>query len=148
MGTKQRLEEDMKEALRKNEKLRLSVIRYTLAAIKNAEKDMRRELTEEEIGEVLAKERKKRNDSIAEFRRGQREDLVKKEEEELETLLAYLPQQMTPEEIRRLVREIMASFPSGEQPNVGRVIQKIIPQTKTRADGKLVSQIVREEIGG
>jgi uncharacterized protein YqeY len=147
MGVKQSLEKDMKEALRGKEQLRLSVIRLTLAAIRNVEKDRRRELSEEEINEILAREVKKRNESITEFRKGRREDLATKEEEELAFLRSYLPEQITPEEIRILVREVICGFPPEEQPNLGKVMQKIIPKVKGRADGKLVNEIVREELG-
>ena len=110
MSLKDKLTEDMKQAMKDKEagKLRLSVIRMVRAAIKNVEIDTKAELAEEDVIAIVAKEVKMRRDSMEEFKKGQRDDLVAQLEQEIEVLLPYLPQQLTEAEVREIVTEAVA----------------------------------------
>ncbi|MDK2855819.1 MAG: uncharacterized protein PWQ86_1032 [Bacillota bacterium] len=146
MTLEERLLADMKEAMKAREegKTRLSVIRMVRAALKNAEIARGHKLSEPEVIEVLAHEVKERQDSIPEFARGGRQDLVAKLEEEIRILKEYLPAQLSEEEIRNLARETIAKVGAAGPRDLGKVMAALIPQTKGRADGRLVNQIVRE----
>jgi len=139
----------MKVAMKAKEegKVRLSVIRMTRAAIKNAEIDKQVEFNDDQVIEVLAKEVKMRRDSIEEFSKANRPDTVKALEEEISVLMEYLPQQLSEGEIRQLAQETIAEVGAQGPKDLGKVMGKITPKTKGRADGKLVNQIVRELLG-
>jgi len=146
MSLKTRLEDDMKSAMREREsgRFRLSVIRMVRAAIKNAEIDLQHELSEEETLAVLAKETKMRRDSLAEFAKAGREDLAADAQREIDILLAYMPPQLTPEEVRALAGEAIQSLAAPTPKDMGKVMGLLQPKVKGRADGKLVSDIVKE----
>jgi len=145
MSLKERLMEDLKRAIREGDERRKSTLRLVRAAIVNAEIERyRQELDDEGVLAIIAKEAKKRRESIAEFAKGGRQDLVDQEEAELQILLEYLPKQMTKEEIvsmaQRVIEEVGATGPA----QMGDVMRRLMPQVKGRADGRLVSQIVKE----
>ncbi|EHL04483.1 YqeY-like protein [Desulfitobacterium hafniense DP7] len=139
----------MKVAMKAKEegKVRLSVIRMARAAIKNAEIDKQVEFNDEQVIEVLAKEVKMRRDSIEEFSKANRPDTVKALEKEISVLMEYLPQQLSEGEIRQLAQETITEVGAQGPKDLGKVMGKITPKTKGRADGKLVNQIVRELLG-
>lgn len=145
MTLKEQLAEDMKQAMKAKEagKLRLAVIRMVRAAIKNVEIDGKRELGEEEVQAIIAKEVKMRKDSMDEFKKGNRQDLVDQLEREIEVLLPYLPQQLTEEEIRGLVADAIAASGASSVKEMGKVMAILMPQVKGRADGKTVNNLVR-----
>lgn len=146
MSLREQLNADKKEAMKAREagKLRLAVIRMVWATIRNLEIDKKRELTEEEIAGVIAKEVKMRKDSIEEFKKGNRTDLVEQAEAEVEVLLPYLPQQMSEEEVRQVVTDTIAEIGATSPKEMGKVMSALMPKVKGRADGKLVNTIVRE----
>lgn len=146
MSLKDRLNEDMKQAMKDKEagKFRLSVIRMVRANIKNVEIDKKKELSEEEVLDVLAKEVKMRRDSIDEFKKGNRPDLVANLEQEIDILMQYLPQQLSEEEVRVLVAEAVKESQAATAKDMGKVMAVLMPKVKGRADGKLVNSIVRE----
>lgn len=146
MLLREQLSADMKEAMKAREagKLRLAVIRMVWSTIRNLEIDKKRELTEEEIAGVLAKEVKMRKDSIEEFKKGDRTDLVEQAEMEVAILLPYLPQQMSEEEVRQVVADTIAEIGATSPKEMGKVMSALMPKVKGRADGKLVNTIVRE----
>ena len=146
MSLKDLLTEDMKQAMKDKEagKLRLSVIRMVRAAIKNVEIDTKAELAEEDVIAIVAKEVKMRRDSMEEFKKGQRDDLVAQLEQEIEVLLPYLPQQLTEAEVREIVTEAVAIAGATSSKDMGKVMAVLMPKVKGRADGKLVNNIVRE----
>ena len=149
MSLKERLVEDMKVAMKAKEegKVSLSVIRMARAAIKKAEIEKQMEFNDAQVIEVLAKEVKQRRDAIVEFSKANRPDKVKALEEEISVLMEYLPQQLSEGEIRQLAQEIIAEVGAQGPKDLGKVMGKITPKTKGRADGKLVNQIVRELLG-
>ncbi len=144
MGIKERLMEDMKEALRSKDKIRLSTIRMINSLIKNAEIDKRGELTEEEIVQLLRKYAKQRKEAIEMYEKGGRQDLVEKEKRELEIVESYLPEELSEEEIRKLVREVIEEVGASSPKDLGKVMKVVMPKVKGRADGSLVNRIVRE----
>jgi uncharacterized protein YqeY len=136
----------MKAAMKEKEagKERLSVIRMTRAAIKNAEIERRKELSDDEIIQVLAKEVKQRKDSIPEYQKANREDIVAKLEKEIEILQEYLPQQLTEVELRAIITEIIAQTGAAGINDIGKVMGAVMPKVTGRSDGKLVNQLVRQ----
>ena len=141
---KQKLMEDLKQALRNEDKVRRSVIRLVMSAIKNTEISQQADLTDPDILGIIAKEVKQRRESIEAFKQGNRQDLVAQEEAEMAVLEEYLPQQMTRDEIiaeaRRVIAEVGAQGPGDK----GKVMPKLIPQLKGRADGREINEIVTE----
>ena len=141
---KQKLMEDLKQALKNQDKVRRSVIRLVMSAIKNAEIARQSDLTDPDILGVIAKEVKQRRESIEAFKQGSRQDLVAQEEAELAVLEEYLPRQMTRDEIiaeaRRVIAEVGAQGPGDK----GKVMPRLIPQLKGRADGREINEIVTE----
>lgn len=146
MSIKDRLTNDMKQAMKDKEagKLRLSVIRMVRANIKYVEIDKKKELSEEEVLDVLAKEVKMRRDSMEEFKKGNRPDLVENLEQEIDILMQYLPQQLNEQEVRVFVAEAVKEAQATNAKDMGKVMAILMPKVKGRADGKLVNSIVRE----
>jgi uncharacterized protein YqeY len=148
MSLKERLAEDMKQAMRDKEsgKLRLSVIRMVRANIKYVEIERKHDLSEDEVLEVLAKEVKMRRDSVEEFTKGNRPDLVETLEQEIAVLMQYLPQQMSEQEVRALVMAAVAQVQASSPKDMGKVMAVLMPKVKGRADGKLVNAVVRDTL--
>lgn len=139
--------EDMKIAMKDKDKDRLSVIRLARAAIKNVEIDKRKELTDDEVIEVLAKEVKTRREEIIEYEKAGRPDDVQRLEHEIEILHKYLPRQLSREEIDSLIDEVIAQVNATSAKDMGKVMGAITPRIKGRADGKLVSELVKGKLG-
>lgn len=150
MSLSGRLSEDMKQAMKDKEagKVRLSVIRMVRASIKYVEIEKKKELSDEEVLDVLAREVKMRRDSIEEFRKGNRQDLVENLEVEIDILTQYLPQQLAESEIYALVSEAVAETNATSVKDMGRVMAVLMPKVKGRADGKIVNTIVKEKLSG
>ncbi|HEY55813.1 MAG TPA: GatB/YqeY domain-containing protein [Dehalococcoidia bacterium] len=146
-GLKEKLETELKQALRAKDAIRLSVIRLALAAIKNAEIARRAALDDSDILGVIAKEARQRQESIEAFKQGNRPDLVAREEAELAILQEYLPAPATREEImaeaRRLIAEVGAQGPRDK----GKVIPQLIAKFKGKAEGKEINAAVTELLG-
>jgi len=138
----------MRQAMRDRDDLKRSVLRLLLAAIKNAEIEKRDSLENSEILGVIAKEAKQRDESIESFKQGGRQDLVEKEEAELSVLRQYLPRQFSREEIITEARRIIEEVEAKSQRDKGKVMSKIIPLLKGKADGKEVNEIVTELLNG
>lgn len=148
MLLKDRLAEDMKQAMKDKEagKLRLSVIRMVRASIKNIEIDRKTELDEAGVLDVLAKEVKMRRDSLEEFLKADRADLVESLEREIEVLMTYLPKQLTEAEVKALVVEAVAVTGASGPKDMGKVMAALMPKVKGCADGKLVNALVKEQL--
>ena len=146
MSLKEKLTADMKEAMKAREegRQRLGVIRMVRGAIRQQEIDGQKELDDDAVLAVISKEVKQRRDSIEEFKKGGREDLVAQNEAEIAVLMAYLPQQMAEGEIRKLVQDAITATGASSPKEMGKVMKELMPKVKGRADGKLVNQIVRE----
>lgn len=144
MSLKERLQEDWKQALKSKEKSKTQTISMARAAVLLVEKTDGIKLDDEQVIDVLAREVKQRRESILEFEKGNRQDLVDMANEEIEILLGYLPQQLSEEEISEIVRQAVDEVGANSMKDMGKVMTFIMPKTKGKADGKLVSQIVKQ----
>jgi uncharacterized protein YqeY len=144
MTSKQRLQDDLKRAMRDQDEVRKRTLRLALAAIKNREIEVRGELTDEDVLAILQKEAKQRRETLDELGRTHRPDLVASEQAELAVLEEYLPQQLSRAEIEGLAAQVVIELNAEGMPDMGDVMRTLMPQVKGRADGKLVSQVVRE----
>jgi len=148
MTLQERLTADLKQALKTGDTTRRSVVRMVLAGIKNAEIAKRAPLDDAGVTDVLAKEVKQHRESIAEFSKGNRQDLVAKEEAELAIILEYLPKQMSREEIVAAARRVMEQVEARGPGDKGKVMSQLMPQLKGSADGREVSDVVSELLAG
>lgn len=145
--TKQDLQQQLKESMLAKDAERTSVLRMLISAITYFEIQKGGAgyvATEEDVMQVVQKEAKQRRDSIAEYQKGNRQDLVDKEQRELEILQVYLPQQMTEDEIKEVVKKTIEQTGAKTIQDLGKVMGMLVPQTKGKADGAIVSRIVRE----
>ncbi len=144
VGLKQKLSDDLKQAMRSGDKVRRLVIRLVIAAIKNAEIARQADLDDTDILGIIAKEVRQRRESIEAFKLGNRHDLVAQEEAELAILNEYLPRQMTREEIIVAARQAIEGIGAQGPGDKGKVMPKLIAQLKGRADGREINAIVTE----
>jgi uncharacterized protein len=147
MGLKEKIDTDTKEALKAGAKEKVSALRMLTAALKNKQIDKRRQLTDEEIIETVNSLIKQRRDSIEQFAKGGRQDLVDKETAEIKILEAYLPPQLTREELDAKVREAIAQTGAQGAKDMGKVMKVLMPVVTGRADGRLVSELVKKALG-
>jgi len=143
---RERIQTDIKAAMRSGEVLRRDTLRMAESAIYNAEKRDRRTYSDDEVSGVLAREVKTRRESIEAFRKGGREDLAAKEEAEIAILAGFLPEQLSDAEIEQLVGEAIAATGAGAPRDMGKVMGWLAPKTKGRADGRVVSQAVTKAL--
>jgi uncharacterized protein len=146
---KQKLRDELKQSMLARDALKTSVLRMLLSALNYYEIQKGGagyEATDEDTLSVIQKEAKQRRDSIEEFKRANRQELVDKETKELEMLQIYLPQQMTEEEIKTLVKEAVNQTGAKTMTDMGKVMGALMPKVKGKADGGLVSKIVRESL--
>ncbi|MGD8189026.1 GatB/YqeY domain-containing protein [Brevibacillus ginsengisoli] len=146
MSVMERLNQDMKQAMKDKAVLKLSVIRMVKAAIQNEEITKGKALSDDDVLTILTRELKQRRDSLQEFEKADRDDLSSKTREEIEILTAYLPEQLSVEEIRQLVREAIAQVGATSKKEMGKVMGAVIPKVKGKADGTTVQTIVNEEL--
>jgi len=165
MTLKQKIQKELGEAVKQREKLKVSVLRFLLAALLNKEKEKRlkivrekqergekfsekeliekSQLEDEEVIEVISSEIKKVKESILEFEKGGRKDLVEKEKKELEIFKRYLPKQLSEEEIKKIAREVIQKVEAKEIKDFGKVMAELMPRVKGRVEGDEVSKIVK-----
>ncbi|MFQ5593109.1 MAG: GatB/YqeY domain-containing protein [Anaerolineae bacterium] len=149
MGLREQLMADLKEAMRSRDEVRKSTIRMVRAAIVNAEKEEgATELTEADIQQVIVQQAKQRRDSIAQYQKAGRDDLVAREQAELEILKPYLPQQMTEAEIEAAARARIKEAGATSMAQMGDVMRPLMAEVGDRADGRVVNQIVRRLLSG
>ncbi|MFH1381482.1 MAG: GatB/YqeY domain-containing protein [Chloroflexota bacterium] len=141
---KLKLDNDLKQALKTGDKVRLSVLRLLSSAAHNVEIARQAELTDGDILGVIAKEAKQREESIAAYRQGNRADLVSQEEAELAILKAYLPEQMTHDEIITEARKVIAEVGAQGLKDKGKVMGKLVGELKGRADGREINEVVTQ----
>lgn len=146
---KQKLQEELKQSMLAKDSLRTSVLRMLLSALNYYEIQKGGagyEASDEDVLSVIAKEAKQRRDSIEEFKKANRPELVEKETKELGMLQVYLPQQMSEEEIKTLVKEAINQTGAKTMADIGKVMGALMPKIKGKADGSLVSKIVKESL--
>jgi uncharacterized protein len=144
MSLLDRLDADLKQAMRDGDTTRRDTIRLLRSALKNAEIEKRAPLGEQEADKVVAREAKQRRDSIEEYRKGNRDDLVAKEQAELEILQAYQPEQLTEEALRDIVRESISRLGATGPADIGKVMKDVLPRVQGRADGGAVNAAARD----
>jgi hypothetical protein len=153
MGVREQLADDLKDAMRHQDERRKNTIRSVIAAIKQAETELgpdgqRVSLNDADILALIARQARQREDSIAEYRKGGRDDLVAEESEELAILQSYLPQQMSRAEIEAEARQVIAEVGAQGPKDMGAVIKPLMARLRGRADGRLINQVVRELLAG
>jgi uncharacterized protein YqeY len=144
MAIVDQIKSDMTQALKSGDKERLSVLRLIISAINYAEIDKQKKLDDNDVIDVLSKEAKKHKESIEAFEKGNRQDLVDKEKAELVVISGYMPQQMSREEIIAIVQNVINETGIKSPAEKGKVMGKVIPLTRGRAEGKEVNDIVTE----
>ncbi len=144
MPIKDQLQADLKTALLAKDEIRKDTIRFTLAGIKNAEIAKNKTFDDAEVLGVLSTEVKRRRDTIAELEKANRPELLKREQDQLEVLLNYLPKQMSREEIAAAAQRVIAEVGASGPQAMGQVMGKLAPELKGKADGKLINEVVRE----
>ena len=144
MSLLQKLDDDLKIALKTSDSLKVSVLRMAKAALKNRQIDKRAELSEEDILSVISTLSKQRRESIEQFSRGGREDLAEKERQELAILQSYLPKQLTTKELDRIIIETIKESSAEGIKDMGKVMRFVMPRVKGAADGKIVNQRVKD----
>ena len=146
MGLEERLVEEMKQAMKSNEKLRLSTIRMIRTSVKNKEIEVRKKLEDEEILRVIQGMVRKSEESVEQFRAGGRMDLVEKETQEMEILKSFLPQSLSQEEILKVIDETIQESQASSLKDLGKVMKSVMSKLAGKADGKLINQLVKERL--
>jgi len=146
MTLNEQLNEDMKQAMKSQDKFKLSVIRMVRSAIKNIEIDQRKTLDDNEVLDILNREIKQRRDALQEFQKAGRDDLVQSAQAEIAIIAEYLPQQLTEEEVEAIVRQTIQETGASSKAELGKVMSALMPKVKGRADGKLVNRIVQQQL--
>ncbi|MDR6225053.1 GatB/YqeY domain-containing protein [Desmospora profundinema] len=140
----ERLNQDMKTAMKNKDKETLSVIRMVRSSLKNREIELKRPLNEEEALDVVIKELKQQQDSLVEFDRAGRDDLAEKARSEIAVLERYLPEPLSDEELRSIVQKAVNRTGAASKADMGKVMKAVMPEVKGRADGKRVNRLVLE----
>ena len=143
---KEKLLEDMKVSMRDKKVIRKNVIQMVRAAILQVEKDKQIELNDEQITEIIAKESKKRKDSLADYEKSGRQDLIDQINEEIAILAEYLPQPLSTEEIEKIVEEVIAETGASTMKDMGKVMKEAKAKIGPAADGKTINEIVKQKL--
>ncbi|HMA62329.1 MAG TPA: GatB/YqeY domain-containing protein [bacterium] len=146
MGLLEEITQDMKKAMKNKEKGRMQVLRLLRSDLKKAKIDKRGEFTEEDAQQVINKAAKNRRESIESYKKGDRQDLVEEEEKELEVIEEYLPEQMSDDEIKALIDEVIEETGASGMQDMGKVMGTIMPKVRGKADGSKVQAIVRSKL--
>jgi len=141
---KQQIEQEIKDALRAGDQAVLSTLRFLLADIRNKEIEKQAEVTDEDVLAIIQKQVKQHKESIDFYTKGGREDLVSKEQAEVDILNKYLPQQLSAEEVEKIARLVIKNLPLADQTNFGKVMGATMAQVKGQTDGAIVSAAVKK----
>jgi uncharacterized protein YqeY len=139
---KERIEKELKEALKQKDAIKTSVLRMLKSDLHNLSIQKKEEIREENIIKVIQKHARQHKDSIEQFKKGNREDLVQKEEKELAILESFLPEMLSEEELQKIIKDVIAELGAATKKEMGSVIKEVVARAKGKADGKTVSQIV------
>ena len=146
MDIRETLMQDLKAAMKEKDTIKKNTVTMIRSAILQFEKDNLTELNEEGIMEIIAKELKKRRDVLPEYEKSGRDDLIADINREIEILLAYLPEQLTKEELEVIVAEAIAEVGATSMKDMGKIMATVMPKTKGRADGKMINEIVKSKL--
>lgn len=148
MGLKERLDQDLKTAMRDKDALKLSVVRMLKSAVKYKEIELLKPLDDAGVQAVIGSEVKRRRDAVEQYRAGNRPDLAEKEEAEIRILQGWLPQQLSADELRAKVEEAVKKVGAQGPKDMGAVMKALLPEVQGRAEGKAVSDMVKERLSG
>jgi len=137
----------MLKALKEGKRDRVSILRYALSALKNKEKDLGRELKDEEAYQVLRGLIKKGKEAVEQFRQGKRDDLAQKEEKEIEVLESFLPKALSDEELEAIIEETLRELGAQGPKDFGPVMKAVMSKVKGQAEGQRVSELVKKKLG-
>ncbi len=146
MSLEERLLEEMKQAMKTGDKLRLSTIRMIRSALKNKEIELRKKLEDEESAKVIQAMVRKGEESVDQFQLGGRTDLVEKEKKEIEILKSFLPQPLSQEEVLKIIEQSIQETQASSSKDIGKVMKSVMPKIAGKADGKLINQLVKEKL--
>ena len=144
---KEKILEDLKNSMKEKNINRKNVVQMVRAAILQIEKDQNIEVSDEKILEIIAKEAKRREDALAEYKKAQREDLVKQAEEEIKVLEEYLPKKMSKEELEEKIKEIIQKLGATTMKDMGKVMKQAKEEIGVAADGKTINEVVKSMLG-
>lgn len=147
MTLSERINNDLKEAMKSKDSFRLSVIRMVKGAMQLAKPNPREELTDDDVITVISKQIKMRNDSIKEFEAAGRSDLVEQNKKEIEVLNTYMPKQLSEEELTEIIAKVFEEVKPTSQKDMGLIMKNISPLVKGKADMSLVNKLVKERLG-
>ena len=147
MTLSERINNDLKEAMKSKDSFRLSVIRMVKGAMQLAKPNPREELTDDDVITVISKQIKMRNDSIKEFEAAGRSDLVEQNKREIEVLNTYMPNQLSEEELTEIIDKVFEEVKPTSQKDMGLIMKNISPLVKGKADMSLVNKLVKERLG-
>lgn len=147
MTLSERINNDLKEAMKSKDSFRLSVIRMVKGAMQLAKPNPREELTDDDVITVISKQIKMRNESIKEFEAAGRSDLVEQNKKEIEILNAYMPKQLSEEELTEIIDKVFEEVKPTSQKDMGLIMKNISPLVKGKADMSLVNKLVKERLG-
>lgn len=147
MSLSERLNDDMKTLMKSGDKFALSVLRMIRSAVKNAEIDSKRTLSDDEVMDILAREIKQRRDALQDFEKAGREDLAEQAKAEVEVIQRYMPQPLTEEQLIAIVQETVNEVGASSKSDMGKVMSALMPKVKGRADGKQVNAAVQRLLG-
>ena len=146
MSLKEKLQEDLKSSMKNKDTIRKSVVTLIRAAIKQYEVDNRVELADDAIIDIISKQLKQRKDSLAEFEKANRDDLIEETKSEIQVLEGYLPQQLSEEELEKIVIETIAEVGATSMKDMGKIMAIIKPKTAGRADGRKINELVKKNL--
>ncbi len=144
MSLKKQLMDDLKESMKNKDSIKKNTITMIRASIKQIEVDERVEVDDNRIQDIISKQLKERRNSIEDFKKGDRQDLVDQTNEEIEILLNYLPKQLSEEELKEIVKEAIEEVNAKSMKDIGTIMKTVMPKIKGRADGNLVNKIIKE----
>ncbi len=146
MSLEERVADEMKQAMKTGDKLRLSTIRMIRSALKNKEIELRRKLEDEDVVKAIQVMMRKGEESVEQFQAGGRLDLVEKEKKEMEVLKSFLPQLLSQEEILKIIDQSIEETQASSPKDIGKVMKSVLAKIGGKADGRLVNQLVKEKL--
>ena len=146
MGLQEIVQQTLKGAIREQDEIKRNAVRLLLTAMKNKEKELRRQLTEEEITQAISSQIKQRRESVEQYLQASRPDLADQEEKEIQVLQSFLPEPLADAELEQLIAGVISETGAQSAKDMGMVMKAIMPLVSGRADGKRVSELVRQKL--
>ena len=144
MNLKERLADDLKSAMKNKDTIRKNVVQFVRAGVLQFEKDNKVTLDDNGVLEVIAKQLKQRKDSLPDYEKSGRDDLIAELKAEMDVLMEYLPKQLTPEELEAIIKESFASLNASSMKDMGKVMTDVKAKTVGRADGRMINEIAKK----